>query len=84
MHSDPDELMPLLRSFRQKPDIPSEITLYRDIREKEIYIFTDAGRVCRPLLVVQDRRLKLRRSHVETLRESANQKVCSRSMVSTD
>ena len=67
--------MKVLRVFRQKPDIPSEISLYRDIREKEIYIFTDAGRVCRPLLVVENNRLKLRRSHVEMLREASHEKV---------
>ncbi len=76
MHPEPEDLMLKLRELRQKPEIPSEISLYRDIREREIYIFTDAGRVCRPLLVVQDNKLKLRRRHVDMLREVSNEVVC--------
>ncbi len=77
VHSDPEELMLQLRKFRQKPQIPSEISLYRDIREREIYVFTDAGRVCRPLLVVEDNNLKLKRSHVQELQEASNETVLS-------
>jgi DNA-directed RNA polymerase II subunit RPB2 len=76
MHTDPDELMGVLREFRQKPDIPSEISLYRNIREREICIFTDAGRVCRPLLVVKDNKLLLRRQHVDALAQAKNEVWC--------
>jgi len=55
-------------------DIDPEVSVVRDIKEKELRIYTDAGRVCRPLLIVEDsppgdagaaaQRLKLRKSHV--------------------
>ena len=45
----------------------SEITFFRDIREREIHVFTDAGRVCRPLMVVENNRLRFRREHYDAL-----------------
>ena len=48
----------------------SEITFFRDIREREIHVFTDAGRVCRPLMVVENNRLRFRREHYDILLET--------------
>lgn len=54
VHSDPGHLVKTLRSLRRKTDISPEVSVVRDIREKELRLFTDAGRVCRPLFVVHD------------------------------
>ena len=43
--------------------------MVRDIRDKEIRIYTDAGRVCRPLLIVENQKLLLKKSHIEQLKE---------------
>lgn len=43
--------------------------MVRDIREKEIRIFTDAGRICRPLLIVESQRLLLKKQHIQMLKE---------------
>ena len=43
--------------------------MVRDIREKEIRIFTDAGRICRPLLIVENQRLLLKKQHIQMLKE---------------
>ena len=43
--------------------------MVRDIRDKEIRIYTDAGRICRPLLIVENRKLLLKRNHVDLLKE---------------
>ena len=43
--------------------------MVRDFREKEIQIYTDAGRICRPLLIVENQRLLLKRSHIDQLKE---------------
>jgi len=32
-------------------------------------IYTDAGRICRPLLIVEDCRLLMKRGHIEKLKE---------------
>ncbi|KAJ1460650.1 hypothetical protein M885DRAFT_508737 [Pelagophyceae sp. CCMP2097] len=74
VHRDPATLESTLRSLRRQVDIDPEVSVVRDIKEKELRIYTDAGRVCRPLLIVEDsppgdagaaaQRLKLRKSHV--------------------
>ena len=41
----------------------------RDIRDREIRIYRDAGRICRPLLIVEDCRLLMKKRHIEMLKE---------------
>lgn len=43
--------------------------MIRDIRDREIRIYTDAGRICRPLLIVQDQKLLLKKRDIELLKE---------------
>ena len=43
--------------------------MVRDIRDKEIRIYTDAGRICRPLLVVENAQLLLKKRHIDRLKE---------------
>lgn len=42
--------------------------MVRDIRDREIRIYTDAGRICRPLLIVENQKLLLKRRHIEMLK----------------
>ncbi|GAA5941678.1 DNA-directed RNA polymerase II core subunit RPB2 [Sporobolomyces koalae] len=67
VHRDPAELVQTIKALRRKGDIKEEVSIVRDVRERELRLFTDAGRVCRPLFVVEDQRLALRREHVEAL-----------------
>ncbi|XP_015770946.1 PREDICTED: DNA-directed RNA polymerase II subunit RPB2-like [Acropora digitifera] len=46
-----------------------KVSMVRDFREKEIRIYTDAGRICRPLLIVENQRLLLRKHHIDQLKE---------------
>ena len=46
-----------------------QVSMVRDVREREIRIFTDAGRICRPLLIVENQKLRLKRHHVDMLKE---------------
>lgn len=50
--------------------IVSEVSIIREIREREIRIYTDAGRICRPLLIVENQKLLLKNRHIEQLKES--------------
>lgn len=43
--------------------------MVRDIRDREIRIYTDAGRICRPLLIVENQKLLLKKRHVDRLKE---------------
>jgi len=53
VHRDPFTLESTLRSLRRQIDIDPEVSVVRDIKEKELRVYTDAGRVCRPLLIVE-------------------------------
>nr|KAG5714253.1 hypothetical protein BaRGS_018470 [Batillaria attramentaria] len=43
--------------------------LRRDFQDREIRIYTDAGRICRPLLIVENQKLLLKKSHIQQLKE---------------
>ncbi|RCK60610.1 DNA-directed RNA polymerase II subunit RPB2 [Candida viswanathii] len=55
VHRDPAQLVDYVRDLRRSGDISPEVSIIRDIREKEFKIFTDAGRVYRPLFIVDDK-----------------------------
>jgi DNA-directed RNA polymerase II subunit RPB2 len=69
-HSDPDTLMSKLRSLRRNVSIDPEVSLVRDIKEREVRIYTDAGRISRPLFVVDDeQKLAIRKSHIMKMKD---------------
>ena len=72
IHREPHVLMSTLRKLRRQMDIVvSEVSMIRDIREREIRIYTDAGRISRPLLIVDSdtQRLLLKRHHILELKQ---------------
>lgn len=70
IHRDPEQLMATLRKLRRQMDIiVSEVSMIRDIRDREIRIYTDAGRICRPLLIVENGQLLLKKKHIDNLKE---------------
>ena len=70
IHRDPEQLMTTLRKLRRQMDIiNAEVSMIRDIRDREIRIYTDAGRICRPLLIVEDCKLLMKTRHIDTLEE---------------
>ncbi|GAB7354020.1 hypothetical protein MBLNU459_g4608t1 [Dothideomycetes sp. NU459] len=76
VHRDPSQLVKVVSSLRRNGTISFEISLIRDVREREFKIFTDAGRVMRPLFVVDNDpssltkgQLVLKREHIERLHE---------------
>lgn len=71
--NDPTHLMTTLRSLRRSAVLAHETSIVRDIREREVRIFTDGGRICRPLFVVDERthRLVLQKNDVLSIQRSA-------------
>lgn len=53
VHQDPKALVKDVVQLRRTANIPAEVSLVRDIRDREFKIFSDAGRVMRPLFVVE-------------------------------
>ncbi|KAI9734401.1 MAG: DNA-dependent RNA polymerase II [Cirrosporium novae-zelandiae] len=54
VHREPASLARVVYDLRRHNKISHEVSLVRDIRDREFKIFTDAGRVCRPLYVVEN------------------------------
>ena len=76
VHREPQHLVQNVQALRRNGLISHEVSLVRDVRDREFKIFTDAGRVCRPLFVIdQDRRsqnygnLVLTKELVQTLED---------------
>lgn len=69
IHREPDHLVRTLKRLRRCGDISPEVSVVRDIREQELRLYTDAGRCCRPLFVVEERYLTLRKAHIVQLQQ---------------
>ena len=68
MHPNPDGLMSKLRVLRRNNSIDYEVSIVRDIKEREIRIYTDAGRISRPLFVVgDDQKCAIKHRHINML-----------------
>lgn len=73
VHRDPANLVKTIKKLRRKDDISPEVSVVRDIREKELRLYTDAGRVCRPLFIVEDQQLILKKKHIRWLSQGFNE-----------
>lgn len=83
IHRDPYRLESTLRSLRRQVDIDPEVSVVRDIKDKELRVNTDAGRVCRPLLIVDTLRddeivengpsqeIRIKKHHVQEIAQSS-------------
>jgi DNA-directed RNA polymerase II subunit RPB2 len=69
VHRDPAYLVETIKRLRRCGDIKYEVSVVRDVREKELRLFTDAGRVCRPLFIVDQQRLVLTKDDVKALQD---------------
>mmetsp|Transcript_29447 Transcript_29447/g.59712 ORF Transcript_29447/g.59712 Transcript_29447/m.59712 type:complete len:682 (-) Transcript_29447:1752-3797(-) len=71
IHRDPKKLVDTFRDLRRVVDIDAEVSIVRDISESEVRIYTDAGRICRPLFIVENQQLKIKKSHIMQLQDPA-------------
>lgn len=76
VHSNPIQLVQTVQELRRNGTLSYEMSLVREIRDREFKIFTDAGRVMRPLFVVETNynkpnrgNLVLNKSHIKKLLE---------------
>lgn len=77
LNQKPHELVSTMRNIRREIGVvASEVSIFRNINAKEIHVYTDSGRICRPLLIVDEnnsddgfQRLLLKQSHVDRLRD---------------
>jgi len=76
VHREPSHLVKCVQDLRRSHLISHEVSLIREIRDREFKIFTDAGRVCRPLFVIDNDpdspnkgNLVLNKDHIRKLEE---------------
>ncbi|ORX93496.1 beta and beta-prime subunits of DNA dependent RNA-polymerase [Basidiobolus meristosporus CBS 931.73] len=72
IHHDPTSLMNILRHAKHQGYISPEISIVYDYRDQELRIFTDAGRICRPLFVVEDNKLRITKGDIRSLQNGEN------------
>lgn len=74
VHRNPALLASTLRQLRRNVDINTEVGIVHDLRLQELRIWTDEGRCCRPLYIVENQRLRLKKQHIMLLqdRETTN------------
>ena len=58
----PKEIVDLLRMRRRRGKIPSSTSISWNIQENAVYIYTDAGRLQRPLFYIEDHRVSYQSS----------------------
>jgi len=67
VHRQPEQLIKILKSLRRSTSVSPEVAIVRDIKERELRLYTDAGRCCRPLYVVEEGKVLLKRHHIKDL-----------------
>jgi len=68
IHHDPDRLVRTLRELRRGAEISAEVSVVRDIAHRELRLFSDPGRCCRPIFIVEDQKLVMNKGHIAKLR----------------
>ncbi|KAH9258101.1 hypothetical protein BASA81_003664 [Batrachochytrium salamandrivorans] len=76
IHEDPKALMDVLLKLRRdntfaKHDEPSEVSIVRSVKDCELRIYTESGRVARPLFIVENMRPRIKKHHIEQLKNGA-------------
>ncbi|CAK0786330.1 DNA-dependent RNA polymerase II [Coccomyxa viridis] len=76
VHRDPSMLVRTLRQMRRQVNISTEVGIVHDLMLRELRLFTDCGRCCRPLFIVdlEAQRLAVTKDDIALLqdRESTN------------
>eukprot|EP00667_Euglena_gracilis_P000465 EG_transcript_464 len=67
IHRSPMNMIKALYKLRRTREIDYDVSIVRDIRDREVRIFTDAGRCLRPIFIVEDNKLLIRQKHIKKL-----------------
>lgn len=67
VHRNPIQLCRNFRALRRSNQIPTFVSIYENESQRTIYIATDGGRVCRPLIIVNRCLPRVLKHHLEEL-----------------
>lgn len=77
VHREPDDLVKNLRQARRQGtlcNIEPSFSIIRDIKGREVRIYTDCGRLCRPLFIVNDdQKLAIKKKHIFKIKNQATE-----------
>lgn len=68
IHGDAEYLVKTLVSCRRGGMLPKQVSIVRDIPNKEIRIYSDSGRIQRPVFITEDNKIKMTRGHIEKMK----------------
>lgn len=68
IHTNPAELVQVLRNLRRSGQIDGEVSIVFDVKDNEIRINSDAGRACRPLFIVENNKLLITKEDIRNLK----------------
>ncbi|KAL0443973.1 UNVERIFIED_CONTAM: DNA-directed RNA polymerase II subunit RPB2 [Sesamum latifolium] len=69
IHRNPELLVRTLRQLRRQVDVNTEVGIIRDIRLKELRLYTDYGRCSRPLFIVDKQTLLIKKKDILALQQ---------------
>lgn len=69
IHNNVDFVVRGLKELRRSLAIDKEMSIVKDVLERELRIFCDGGRVCRPLFTVGGNQLNIKRKHIKLLED---------------
>jgi DNA-directed RNA polymerase III subunit RPC2 len=72
VHNNPHAFMAKIRYLRRRGRIGEFVSIYLNMVHKSVYIASDGGRVCRPLLIVDNGKLRLSQDDINNLGKSPN------------
>ncbi|KAI8622243.1 hypothetical protein BC830DRAFT_1163145 [Chytriomyces sp. MP71] len=67
VHRQPDRFVGSFRKLRRNGRINPLVSIYRSIPQQTIYISSDGGRVCRPLIIVEKGKSKVTAREIENI-----------------
>lgn len=65
IHRQPFQFIDKFRKLRRKGRISEFVSIYFHKQRRSVYISSDGGRVCRPLIIVEQGHPKLRQEHID-------------------
>jgi DNA-directed RNA polymerase II subunit RPB2 len=68
LHAEPKVLVDRLRSERRQANINIYTSIYWNVQQKIIKIYTDAGRLVRPMYIMDDNKLRFSKEYIENLK----------------
>lgn len=70
VHDNPEGLLRQLRARRRDGSLGNEVGIVRDIRDGELRMWSDAGRAIRPLFVVENGQVLMRKRHLPAVSDT--------------